>query len=59
MSVPSIIFWIVIVVPFIALLFWVMKQDKRKGFKGAIGMLVLAVTFIVAIIYMFIMTKGR
>ncbi|MGV8880137.1 MAG: hypothetical protein ACOH2A_14035 [Sphingobacteriaceae bacterium] len=59
MNIPSLIFWIVFIVPFVALLIWIMRQDKRRGYKGYIGLLVLLVTVVVAIMYMYLMTKGK
>jgi cbb3-type cytochrome oxidase subunit 3 len=56
MNAPSLIFWAVFVLPFVAFLVWLMRQDKRKGITGLI---VLAVTVIGGIVYMYIQTKGQ
>jgi uncharacterized membrane protein len=56
MSFPSIIFYLVFVVPFVAFLIWLMRQDKRKG---KIGLIVLAVMVIGGIAYMYWKTKGQ
>jgi bacteriorhodopsin len=50
MSAPSLIFWAIFVVPLVAFLIWLMRQDKRNG---KIGLIVLAITVIGCIIYMF------
>ncbi len=47
MSPSGIIFFLIFVVPLIALLVYVIRQDKKKGL---IGLLVLAVIVIAAII---------
>ncbi len=49
MNYPSIIFWSIFVLPLIAVLFWLMRQDKRKGITGII---ILAILLIVCIVYM-------
>ena len=49
MNYPSIIFWSIFVFPLIAVLFWLMRQDKRKGITGII---ILAILLIVCIVYM-------
>jgi hypothetical protein len=56
MSVPSLIFWAIFVLPLVAFLIWIMRQDKRKGW---IGLIVLAVTVIGGIVYMYIKTGGK
>jgi amino acid permease len=56
MTLSSLIFWLIFVVPLVALLVWVMRQDKRKG-SG--GLIVLAVIVVVAIVYMYWRTKGH
>jgi len=56
MQITSIIFFLVFVIPMVAFLFWLMRQDKRKGFTGFV---VLAVIVIGAIVYMFLTTKGH
>jgi hypothetical protein len=56
MNIPSLIFWAVFVLPLVAFLVWVMRQDKRKGVTGLI---VLAIMVIGVIIYMYIETGGH
>jgi cbb3-type cytochrome oxidase subunit 3 len=56
MNFPSLIFWLVFVIPLVAFLIWVMRQDKRKGVTGLI---VLAVLVIGGIIYMYWGTGGK
>ena len=56
MNIPSLIFWVVFVLPLVAFLIWVMRQDKRKGI---IGLIVLAILVIVGIVYMYLKTGGR
>jgi hypothetical protein len=56
MNIPSLIFWAIFVVPFLAFLIWLARQDKRKGVTGLI---VVIATVAIAIIYMYIMTKGK
>lgn len=56
MSIPSLIFWAVFVLPLVAFLIWLMRQDKRKGVTGLI---VLAIMVIGGIVYMYVKTKGQ
>ena len=56
MNIPSLIFFLVFVLPLVAFLVWVMRQDRRKGITGLI---VLAVIVIGGIAYMFWKTKGQ
>ena len=56
MNIPSLIFWAVFVLPLVALLIWVMRQDKRKG---SMGLIVLAIIDIGGIIYMYLKTGGK
>jgi len=56
MSIPSLIFWLIFVVPLVGLLIWVMKQDKRKGITGLI---ILGVTVVIGIVYMYVRTGGK
>jgi len=56
MSIPSLIFWLIFVVPLVGLLIWIMRQDKRKGITGLI---VLAVMVIGGIVYMYVRTGGK
>ncbi len=50
MSAPSLIFYGIFVIPLIAFLIWVLRQDKRKGW---IGLIVLAITVVGAIAWMY------
>jgi len=50
MSASSLIFTFIFVVPFIAFLVWLMRQDKRKG---GVGLIVLAVMIVAVYIYMY------
>ncbi|MFD0794742.1 hypothetical protein ACFQZX_14040 [Mucilaginibacter litoreus] len=56
MPLPSLIFWVIFVLPLVAFLVWVMRQDKRKGVTGLI---VLALTVIICIFYMYWKTGGK
>jgi len=56
MSLPSIIFFGVFVLPLVAFLIWVMRQDKKKG---TIGLIVLITLVVVAIAYMYSKTGGN
>ncbi|HTH83171.1 MAG TPA: hypothetical protein VL490_09565 [Mucilaginibacter sp.] len=56
MSVPSLIFWIIFVLPLVAFLVWLVRQDKRKGW---IGLIVLALIVIGAIIYTIAKNDGK
>jgi hypothetical protein len=56
MSIPSLIFWAIFVLPLVVFLVWIMRQDKRKG---VIGLIVLAVTVIGGIVYMYLKTGGN
>jgi hypothetical protein len=56
MSIPSLIFWAVFVLPLVAFFIWLMRQDRRKGVTGLI---VLAITVIGGIVYMYWKTKGQ
>lgn len=56
MNIPSLIFWAVFVVPLVAFLIWVMRQDKRKG---KTGLIVLAIMVVGGIAYMYWKTKGQ
>ena len=51
MSVPSIIFFSVFVLPLVAFLIWLMRQDKRKAITGIV---VVAVIVIVGIVYSYL-----
>jgi len=54
MNIPSLIFWAIFVLPLIAFLVWLMRQDKRKGTSGLV---VLAIILIGCIVYMYF--KGQ
>jgi hypothetical protein len=56
MSIPSLIFWAIFVLPLVAFLVWIMRQDKRKG---ATGLVVLAIIVIGGIVYMYLKTGGH
>lgn len=56
MSVPSIIFFLIFLVPLVGFLIWLMKEDKRKG---KIGLMVLGFMVIAGIMFMYIMTRGE
>ena len=56
MNIPSLIFWAIFVLPLVAFLIWLMRQDKRKG---ATGLIVLAVIVIGGIVYMYMKTGGK
>jgi cytochrome c1 len=55
-NIPSLIFWSVFVLPLVAFLIWLMRQDKRKG---KTGLIILAITVIGAIVWMYLKTGGR
>jgi hypothetical protein len=56
MSIPSLIFWSVFVLPLIAFFIWLMRQDKRKG---ATGLIILAIIVIGGIVWMYLKTGGK
>ncbi|MBE7177972.1 MAG: hypothetical protein INR69_16320 [Mucilaginibacter polytrichastri] len=56
MNPVSLFFWIIFVIPLVALMIWIMRQDKRRGIMGLV---VLGVIVIAAIVYMFAMTGGK
>jgi cbb3-type cytochrome oxidase subunit 3 len=51
MNGASVIFYAVFVLPLLAFLIWIMRQDKRKG---KIGLIVLLVTVVGVIVYMYV-----
>jgi len=51
MSVPSIIFFSVFVLPLVAFMIWLMRQDKRKG---ATGLIILAIIVVAGIIWTYL-----
>ncbi|TSJ44012.1 hypothetical protein FO440_07505 [Mucilaginibacter corticis] len=56
MSIPSLIFWIIFVIPLVAFLAWLIRQDKRKGW---IGLIVLAIIVVGAIAYTIVKNDGK
>ncbi len=56
LSAPSIIFFLIFLIPLIGFLIWLMKEDKRKG---KIGLMVLGFMVIAGIMFMYIMTRGK
>ncbi len=55
MSFPSIIFYVVFLIPLTIFLIWLMRQDKRKG---VIGLVVLGIIVIGGLAYMYWKTGG-
>jgi hypothetical protein len=53
---PNLIFWVIFVIPLVAFLIWLMRQDKRKG---KIGLIVLAVIVIGAVVYTIVKKDGK
>ena len=56
MNGPSLIFWIVFAIPLFAFLIWLMRQDKKKGITGLV---VVLITIVVAVVYMYVKTGGK
>ncbi len=56
LSTPSIIFFLIFLIPLVGFLVWLMKEDKRKG---KIGLMVLGFMVIAGIMFMYIMTRGK
>jgi len=56
LSTPSIIFFLIFLVPLVGFLVWLMKEDKRKG---KIGLMVLGFMVIAGIMFMYLMTRGK
>lgn len=56
MNIPSLIFFTVFLLPLVAFFIWLMRQDKRKG---AIGLIILAITVIGGIVWMYLKTGGH
>jgi glucan phosphoethanolaminetransferase (alkaline phosphatase superfamily) len=54
-STPSLIFWLIFVVPMVAGLGWIMWQDKRRRKSGLV---ILIAMVVIAIVYMYVRTKG-
>jgi len=58
MTTASIIFWLIFVLPFVAFLVWLIRQNKNKR-KSKQGLIVLAIIVVVGIVYMYWKTKGQ
>ncbi|QQL49220.1 hypothetical protein [Mucilaginibacter ginkgonis] len=58
MSFPSLIFWLIFVVPLVIFLVWLMRQNKDKK-NGTWGLIIVVVIVAVAIIYMYAKTGGK
>ena len=58
MSIPSLIFYAVFVVPLVVFLIWLMRQDKNKR-NAKTGLIILAIMVIGGIVYMYWKTKGQ
>ena len=56
MNLPSLIFWAVFVVPLVVFLIWLMRQDKRNG---KTGLIILIVTVVAAVVWMYVKTGGN
>ncbi len=56
LSTPSIIFFLIFLIPLVGFLIWLMKEDKRKG---KIGLMVLGFIVIAGVMFMYIMTRGK
>lgn len=55
-SIPSLIFFLIFLVPLVGFLIWLMREDKRKS---KIGLMVLGFMVIAGIMFMYIMTRGK
>lgn len=53
---PNLIFWVIFVIPLVAFLVWLMRQDKRKG---KLGLIILAVIVIGAVVYTIVKKDGK
>jgi len=53
---PSLIFWMIFVIPMIAGLGWLIWQDDKRHRRS--GLLILAVIVVVGIVYMYLKTRG-
>ncbi len=58
MTAASIIFWLIFVLPFVAFLAWLIRQNKDKR-RSKQGLIVLAIIVVVGIVYMYWKTKGQ
>ncbi len=56
MGATSVLFFIIFFVPLVALLIWIMRQDKRKG---RLGLLVLGLMVIIGLWLVYMMTRGK
>lgn len=56
MTGPNLIFWVIFVIPLVAFLIWLMREDKRSG---KIGLIVLAVIVIAAVVYTIVKKDGK
>lgn len=56
LSIPSIIFFLIFLIPLVGFLIWLMKEDKRKG---KVGLMVLGFIVIAGVMFMYIMTRGK
>jgi hypothetical protein len=56
LSFPSLIFFLVFLLPLVAFLIWLMRQDKRKGI---VGLIVVAIIVIGGIVWMYLKTGGN
>lgn len=48
---PSIIFFLVFLLPMVAFLIWLMRQDKRKG---VVGIVIVAILVVIGLVYTFV-----
>jgi uncharacterized membrane protein len=51
MTASAIIFWAIFVLPLIAFMIWLMRQDKRSG---KVGLIVLSLLVVGVVIYMYL-----
>ena len=56
MNFASVIFYAVFLIPLVIFFIWLMRQDKRNA---KTGLIVLAITVIGGIVYMYWKTKGQ
>jgi hypothetical protein len=56
MTAPSLIFWGIFVLPLVAFLIWLVRQDKRKGW---LGLIVVAFIVVGAIVYTIVKNDGK
>lgn len=48
---PSIIFFSIFLLPLVAFLIWLMRQDKRKG---VVGIVIVAILVVIGLVYTFV-----